>query len=213
MQQPELSNSEAQRGDNIAALLHHLGTLQPGETRRLITQLGPGAELSSRRCPGIQTLLGRSSGRCRRLRELRRFWDDYLAALQVETPDASMNSMLNIHNPHQCHTTKNWSRYLSLYQLGMGSRGIGFRDSSQDVMGVVGHIPDESRALIAMLLSVQKRDGSAMHQFNPLTMEAIDGRCQRDAKIARTITATITCGSILAVCAYLKETGDLGVSG
>ncbi|MCZ8488914.1 hypothetical protein O9992_22195 [Vibrio lentus] len=48
-----------------------------------------------------------------------------------------MNSMLNVHNPRQCHTTKNWSRYLSLYQLGYGARGIGFRDSSQDTLGVI----------------------------------------------------------------------------
>ncbi|GAM67111.1 cellodextrin-phosphorylase [Vibrio sp. JCM 19236] len=62
------------------------------------------------------------------------FWENYLETVQVETPDAAMNSMLNVHNPRQCHTTKNWSRYLSLYQLGYGARGIGFRDSSQDTL-------------------------------------------------------------------------------
>ena len=56
----------------------------------------------------------------RALDELARFWDRYLCKLQVETPDASMNRMLNVHNPRQCHITKNWSRYLSLYQLGYG---------------------------------------------------------------------------------------------
>ncbi|MCZ8486370.1 hypothetical protein O9993_16175 [Vibrio lentus] len=51
--------------------------------------------------------------------------------------------MLNVHNPRQCHTTKNWSRYLSLYQLGYGARGIGFRDSSQDTRRNYTHMPEE----------------------------------------------------------------------
>ncbi len=63
--------------------------------------------------------------------------------VQVETPGSAMNSMLNVHNPRQCHTTKNWSRYLSLYQLGYGARGIGFRDSSQDTRRNYTHMPEE----------------------------------------------------------------------
>ena len=86
-----------------------------------------------------------------------------------------MNSMLNVHNPRQCFITRNWSRYLSLYQLGLGTRGIGFRDSSQDVMATFASAPGEAKALIRQLLQVQKRDGSAMHQFNPLTMVASEG--------------------------------------
>ena len=86
-----------------------------------------------------------------------------------------MNSMLNVHNPRQCYMTKNWSRDLSLYQLGFGGRGIGFRDSSQDVMGVMSAMPGEARELIEKLLSVQKLDGSAMHQFYASTMVANEG--------------------------------------
>ena len=103
--------------------------------------------------------------------------------------------MLNIHNPRQCYITHNWSRYLSLYQLGLGARGIGFRDSSQDVMGVVASVPDESEALIAKLLNVQRRNGSAMHQFNPLTMVSQRRRLCASAKTGRTTTATTTCGA------------------
>ena len=64
-----------------------------------------------------------------------------------------MNSMLNVHNPRQCYMTKNWSRDLSLYQLGFGGRGIGFRDSSQDVMGVMSAMPEEACELIEKLLT------------------------------------------------------------
>jgi len=83
----------------------------------------------------------------RALEEMAAFWDSFLSRLQAETPEASVNSLLNVHNPRQCHTTMNWSRYLSLYQLGLGARGIGFRDSSQDVIGILAQLPDEDKAL------------------------------------------------------------------
>ena len=107
-----------------------------------------------------------------------------LSHLQVNTPDESMNHMLNIHNPRQCYITKNWSRYLSLYQLGYGARGIGFRDSSQDVMGILANAPQEGKELIRMLLHTQKRNGSAMHQFNPFTMEATAGDAREISRCA-----------------------------
>ncbi len=75
------------------------------------------------------------------------FWQAFLTRMQVETPDVNMNRMLNVYNPRQTYITKNWSRYLSLYQLGLGARGIGFRDSSQDVMGVLTLAPEEGLAV------------------------------------------------------------------
>lgn len=205
LHQADLSNSEALRGDNIAALLHRLGVLQPGETKRLITQLGQ-AESIEQALPHIEHFRDESNVE-RALEELVRFWDSYLGKLQVETPDAAMNRMLNIHNPRQCHTTKNWSRYLSLYQLGYGARGIGFRDSSQDVMGVLAQMSQEAKTLIEQLLSVQKRDGSALHQFNPLTRVASEGDSLEREDLPHYYSDDHL-WIILAVCAYLKETGD-----
>jgi cellobiose phosphorylase len=206
LQQAELSNGEALRGDNMAALMHRLGTLAPGETRRLITQLGQeeSVEMALSR---IQHYRDEKNVE-RAFEELMRFWDRYLSKFQVETPDANMNRMLNVHNPRQCHTTKNWSRYLSLYQLGYGARGIGFRDSSQDVMGIVVTMPEEGKALIRQLLQVQKRNGSAMHQFNPLTMIASEGDSLEREDLPHYYSDDHL-WIILAVCAYLKETGDL----
>ncbi len=224
LQQDELNNSQARRGDNIAALMHHLGILEPGETRRLITQLGQVEREQSvfSNAPGGDTKTGfwdapgfwdfvaayRDPHNVERaFAELGRYWDGYLGKLQVETPDANMDRMLNIHNPRQCHTTKNWSRYLSLYQLGYGSRGIGLRDSSQDVMGVIPQMPDEARALLRQLLSVQMPNGSAMHQFNPLTMIASVGDSIERQDLPHYYSDDHL-WIILAVCAYLKETGD-----
>lgn len=204
--QPELGNTQALRGENIAALLHHLGVLAPGETRRLVTQLGQAnsldvvhEEIEKYRQPQAVEAA---------LEELRAFWDRYLAALQVATPDESMNAMLNVHNPHQCYITKTWSRYLSYYQLGLGSRGIGFRDSSQDVLAVLASIPGEAKEFIRTLLTFQKRDGSAMHQFNPLTLEGSVGDSIEMEDRPHYYCDDHLWG-ILAVSAYLKETGDL----
>ncbi|HET90121.1 MAG TPA: glycosyl transferase [Chloroflexi bacterium] len=205
LQQAELSNWEARRGDNIAALLHHLGVLQPGETVRLVTQLGQ-AESVQRAQPGIARYRDPAEVE-RAFAALAALWDERLSRLQVETPDASMNSVLNVHNPRQCQTTLQWSRYLSLYQLGFGARGIGFRDSSQDVMGVLVQTPDAARSLLRQLLHVQKRDGSAMHQFNPLTMVANEGD-SREVEEAPKYYSDDHLWAVLAVAAYLKETGD-----
>jgi cellobiose phosphorylase len=206
LQEEELSNYEALRGDNIAALLHHLGTIQPGETTRLITQLGQ--DESVEKALALINRYRDAEQVERAFKEMAAFWDTYLSRLQVETPDANMNSLLNIHNPRQCHTTKNWSRYLSLYQLGLGARGIGFRDSSQDVMGILVSKPEEGKELIKQLLHVQKRDGSAMHQFNPLTMVANEGD-SREVEDALKYYSDDHLWIVLAIAAYLKETGDL----
>ncbi|MDR2581448.1 MAG: hypothetical protein LBC85_10720, partial [Fibromonadaceae bacterium] len=142
-------------------------------------------------------------------KDLAAFWNDYLATLQVKTPDASFNSMINVHNPRQCHTTKNWSRYLSLYQLGFGSdRGIGYRDSSQDLLGVMSHMPEEARALAENLLSVQLENGSAMHQYFPSTMEANEGD-SREKEDRPDYYGDDHLWIVLTVASYLKETGNL----
>jgi len=206
LQEPELSNYEALRGDNIAALLHHLGEIQPGETKRVIAQLGQ-EESVEKALPLVRKYRDEENVD-RAFRDLARFWDDYLSKLQVETPDPDMNRMLNIHNPRQCYITKNWSRYLSLYQLGLGARGMGFRDSAQDVMAIVSHIPDEGRELIKKLLHIQKRDGSAMHQFNPLTMVADEGD-SREIEGAPRYYGDDHLWIALAVTAYLKETREI----
>lgn len=205
LQAQELLNYEAHRGDNIAALLHHLGSVAPGQTTRLITQLSQ-AESIDADAKAIARFRDPAQIDAA-LVELAKFWDDYLATLQVKTPDANFNSMINIHNPRQCNTTKNWSRDLSLYQLGFGGRGIGFRDSSQDSMGMVANDPEGARGLITKLLHVQKRDGSAMHQFYPSTMEAGVGDSHEFPDRPH-FYGDDHLWIILAVCAYVKETGD-----
>jgi cellobiose phosphorylase len=203
--QSELFNGQALRGDNIAALLHPLGVIGAGDTRRLATQLGQVAGLKQalviieryRQIEPVELAF----------KELAKFWTDYLSVLNVNTPDTDLDRMVNIHNPRQCYTTFNWSRYLSLYQPGLGTRGIGMRDSAQDVMAVVGSAPCEAKALLRKLLQAQKRNGSAMHQFNPLNLVGSEGdSLEREDRPHYYSDDHLWL--VLAVAAYLKETGN-----
>lgn len=208
LESPELNNSEALRGDTIGALMMHLGELKNGERQRVIVQLGQAASLNEA-TPSIEKYRSEAAVD-EAFGELRDFWQNYLSLLQVETPSASFNTMVNIHNPRQCHTTKNWSRYLSLYQLGYGARGIGFRDSSQDLLGVMSHMPEEALELALKLLSMQKRNGSAMHQFNPLTMEGSQGDSLEEPDRPK-YYGDDHLWIVYTMAAYIKETGNLSV--
>ncbi len=205
LQEEELSNTEALRGDNIAALMHHLGTLAAGESWSLITLLGQESSFDA-----AQMVIERWRNPeevSKALDELAVFWESYLSTLQVNTPDEAMNAILNVHNPHQCFITRTWSRYLSYYQLGLGARGIGIRNSSQDVLAITPAMPEEAKAFLKTLLSFQTQNGSAMHFFNPLTMEGSAGdSLEREDRPHYYSDDHLW--SILGVAAYLKETGD-----
>lgn len=205
LQNKALGNSLALRGDNIAALMTHLGSIPRGESRSAIFLLGQAASVTAA-MPTIQRFRDETHVN-EAFDALQADWDRILSTAQVHTPDAVMDRMLNIHNPRQCVITMNWSRYLSLYQLGFGARGIGFRDSSQDVMGALMGSPLASKDLLRKLLQVQKRDGSAMHQFNPLTMVATTGEAGAEEDSPDYYSDDHLWG-VLAVMAYLKETGD-----
>jgi cellobiose phosphorylase len=203
--QAELFNGLALRGDNIAALLHPLGLIGPRESRRLVTQLGQSAGLKQalvkidhyRQLERVEAAY----------KELKQFWTDYLSAQNVKTADPDLDRMVNIHNPRQCYTTFNWSRYLSLYQPGLGTRGIGMRDSAQDLMAVIESVPGEAKVLLRKLLQAQKRNGSTMHQFNPLTLLGSEGDAlEREDRPHYYSDDHLWL--VLAVTAYLKETGN-----
>lgn len=205
LQDEEFSDYEARRGDNVCALMHHLNGIKPGETKRVILQLGQCASYENE----IEEInkYREEKNVDNAFSKLSEYWDKYLSPLQVKTPQEEFNTMVNIHNPRQCCMTKNWSRYLSLYQLGLGARGIGFRDSSQDVMGVLSNMPDEARELIEKLLKVQLRNGSAMHQFNPVSMIANRGD-SAEMEDRPNYYGDDHLWIILSVCEYIKETGD-----
>lgn len=130
------------------------------------------------------------------------FWNGLLSKFQADLPDADANRMLNVWNQYQCMATFNLSRAASLYETGIG-RGMGFRDSNQDILGFVHMIPDRARERILDIAGTQLSDGTCFHQYQPLTKKGnaeIGGGFYDDHLWL-----------ILSACAYIKETGDLGI--
>ena len=136
------------------------------------------------------------------LEELKEHWNRLLSILNVNTPDDKVNRMVNIWNQYQCMVTFNLSRSASYFESGIG-RGMGFRDSNQDVLGFVHQIPDRARERIIDIASTQFPDGGCYHQYQPLTKKGnadIGGDFSDDPLWL-----------ILSVSAYIKETGDWGI--
>ena len=134
--------------------------------------------------------------------DLRDYWDGLLGIYQVQTPDEHTNRMVNIWNAYQCMITFNMSRSASYYESGIG-RGMGFRDSTQDLLGFVHMVPQRARQRILDLAATQLESGGAYHQYQPLTKRGNNdvGSGFNDDPL----------WLVLAVSAYIKETGDWGI--
>jgi cellobiose phosphorylase len=134
--------------------------------------------------------------------ELHQAWDGLVGHLQVRTPNEHVDRMVNIWNAYQCMVTFNLSRSASYFESGIG-RGMGFRDSNQDLLGFVQMVPDRARQRILDLAATQLKSGGAFHQYQPLTKrgnDAVGGNFNDDPAWL-----------VLAVSAYLKETGDWSI--
>ncbi|MBY9005783.1 MAG: glycosyl transferase [Candidatus Lokiarchaeota archaeon] len=131
--------------------------------------------------------------------DLKNYWAKLLGKYQVECPDIHTNRMVNIWNPYQNMITFNVSRAASFYESGI-SRGIGFRDSNQDLLGFIHLVPDRARERIIDLSSTQLENGGVYHQYQPLTKKGNDaiGSNFNDDPL----------WLVLSVATYLKETGD-----
>jgi cellobiose phosphorylase len=192
---------------------HHVTlNIKPGEQREIVFLLGyhenprdrkftTEAETEidkSRVLPVIRRYLepGAASSALERLRTA---WDDVLGGFQIETPDQHTNRMVNVWNAYQNMVTFNLSRSASYFESGIG-RGMGFRDSNQDLLGFVHMVPEKARDRLLDLAATQLETGGAYHQYQPLTKrgnDAIGGDFNDDPLWL-----------VLAVGAYVKETGD-----
>jgi cellobiose phosphorylase len=133
---------------------------------------------------------------------LRSHWQGLLDKFQVTTPDVHTNRMVNIWNAYQTMITFNMSRSASYFESGIG-RGMGFRDSTQDLLGFVHLIPERARERLLDLAATQLETGGAYHQYQPLTKRGNNdvGSGFNDDPL----------WLILAVTAYVKETGDWSI--
>ena len=134
--------------------------------------------------------------------ELKAYWEKLLSKYTVSSDNDKVNRMVNIWNQYQCMVTFNMSRSASYYESGIG-RGMGFRDSCQDLLGFVHLIPDRARERIIDIASTQFQDGSAYHQYQPLTKKgnADIGSGFNDDPL----------WLIAGTSAYVRETGDISI--
>ena len=134
--------------------------------------------------------------------ELKIYWDNLLGIYSVQSPEEKLDRMVNIWNQYQCMVTFNMSRSASFFESGIG-RGMGFRDSNQDLVGFVHQIPERARERIIDIASTQFPDGGCYHQYQPLTKRGnndIGGGFNDDPMWL-----------IFGTVAYIKETGDFTI--
>lgn len=138
----------------------------------------------------------------RAFEELCAMWDNLLDKFQVSSGDERLDRMVNIWNQYQCMITFNFSRSASFFESGIG-RGMGFRDSNQDLVGFVHQVPKRARQRIIDIASTQFPDGGCYHQYQPLTKRGnndIGGGFNDDPMWL-----------IFGTVAYVKETGDFSI--
>lgn len=193
---------------------HHIKVqLNPGESKSFIFILGYSENPYENKweAPGIINKENARAAMARfatdeqvesALKELKDYWNTLLSTFSIDSADEKLNRMVNIWNQYQCMVTFNMSRSASYFESGTG-RGMGFRDSCQDLLGFVHLIPDRARQRILDIAATQFEDGSAYHQYQPLTKKGNSdiGSGFNDDPL----------WLIAGTAAYLKETGDYSI--
>ena len=190
-------------------------TLAPGESRALTYVLGyvenPDEEkwaddahqvINKERAHALLGRFATTEQTDAAFEKLRAHWTGLLSTYSVKSDDEKLDRMVNIWNQYQCMVTFNMSRSASFFETGIG-RGMGFRDSNQDLLGFVHLIPERARERIIDIASTQFEDGSAYHQYQPLTKRGNNdiGSGFNDDPL----------WLIAGVAAYIKETGDVAI--
>lgn len=187
--------------------------LKPGESRDFIFMLGyvenPKDEkweskgvIDKRRARAMMERFNTVEKVDRAFAELRAYWDRLLSIFTLHSGDPRLDRMVNIWNQYQCMITFCFSRSASFFESGIG-RGMGFRDSNQDLVGFVHQIPARARERIIDIASTQFADGGCYHQYQPLTKRGnndIGGGFNDDPMWL-----------VFGTVAYIKETGDFSI--
>ncbi|HVN83006.1 MAG TPA: GH116 family glycosyl hydrolase [Terriglobia bacterium] len=212
------SNS-SELGGNHCGSLHMQMTVASGEGKRLIFMLGVGPRSKGQK---IRTKYSKLSTVDKAFADLRQYWQKKLAVFQCETPHPGMNTMLNTWTLLQAETCVVWSRFASFIEVG-GRNGLGYRDTSQDVMAVVHTNPEKCKERIIELLHGQVSAGYGLHLFDPDVFKP------REEKLPGVKLPTVVptpspqdiihgikdvCSDdalwiVATICEFVKETGDL----
>ena len=162
VEQGECRNT-VELGGNHCGALHKRLTLQPGEEARLIFMMGVGPRSEGKK---IRAKYSDPREVDRAFESLRSYWQRKLDVFQCTTPHAGLDTMINTWTLYQAETCVVWSRFASFIEVG-GRTGLGYRDTSQDVMAVVHTNPAKCRQRIIELLKGQVSQGYGLHLFDP----------------------------------------------
>lgn len=212
VEQGKASNSVAHGWSPIAS--HHLNiALAPGEEKELVFIVGyveneedkkwsSKGVINKEKANAMVEQFNSTEKVMEAYDALKAYWDNLLNNFQVQSQEEPLNRMLNIWNQYQCMVTFNMSRSASFFESGIG-RGMGFRDSNQDLIGFVHQIPEKARERILDIAATQFEDGGCYHQYQPLTKKGnhtLGGDFNDDPLWL-----------ILSVTEYIKETGDFAI--
>ena len=205
----EPTNSEAHGWSPIAS--HYIEVeLQPGESKDYVFMMGyieneeddkweSKGVINKTKAKALMASFDTTEKFDAALQEIKEQWDDILGKFIIDSGDERLDRSVNIWNQYQCMITFNFSRSASFFESGIG-RGMGFRDSNQDLLGFVHQAPERARQRIIDIASTQFPDGGCYHQYQPLTKRGNDqvgGGFNDDPMWL-----------ILGATAYIKETGD-----
>jgi N,N'-diacetylchitobiose phosphorylase len=208
-------------GGNHCGALHKRISIAAGEQSRLLVLLGVGPRARGKQ---VRSKYSQPAAVDRAFLELRAYWDKKLSIFQCKTPHQGLDTMVNIWTLYQAETCVVWSRFASFIEVG-GRTGLGYRDTSQDVMSVVHTNPGRCRQRIIELMKGQVSEGYGLHLFDP---DWFDPEKQKAPTFkSPTIAHPPARGSLLhgieqvcsddalwivvTICEYVKETGDVAL--
>lgn len=212
IEEGKMKNSHASGWSPIAALENRF-TLSPEEEKTLVFVLGyienkdeekweKQGIINKTKAHEMQSRYQSKAAVEKKLEELKDYWEGLLSSFHISTGDHKFDRMVNIWNQYQCMVTFNMSRSASYYESGIG-RGMGFRDSCQDLLGFMHIIPERARQRIIDIASIQFEDGSTYHQYQPLDKKGnadIGGGFNDDPLWL-----------VACTYSYLSETGDWSI--
>ncbi len=195
-------------GNSVGALESRI-TLLPGESRTFTYVLG---QESKARAEEILGQYARGSLAKEQLAALKQDWHSKIDALQVQTPDENLNSMVNVWNAYNCYMTFTWSRAASLIYCGLRN-GYGYRDTVQDIQGIIHLSPELAREKIKFMLSAQTKSGAGLPLVKFTHRAGFEDTPDQDSYVRETGHPAYRSDDALwlfpAVKKYIGETGDM----
>jgi cellobiose phosphorylase len=189
-------------GDNACGTLSTHLALAPGESREFAVIMGVGRASVAGRAAMAE--MDSIEAIRRALEEVRTYWHSKIGSVSVKTPDSAFDSMVNVWNAYNCLVTYAWSRAASLVYSGERD-GLGYRDTLQDLLGVMAAIPDDARVRLELMLTGQVSSGGAMPVVKPFAHKPGHEPAPKEHEYRSDDALWL----FDAVPAYVKETGDL----